>query len=270
VRNCKWCGKEFDPGRYPSGQPRRTKLCHECQLRITIHKPRICRGCGKEFVVQGKARYTRVYCDECLARFQREQQEKKEQEKQRGKLLERLNREANEAKEFLKLQKGAPQHKEHKAIGFGDIFEAFFNPSKLSLEEKRMACDALSTASASLQHAIEQEEKRPLVEAAKKVDGGLKKFMEDLNVVADTGISWDSFVCDVLLQGKASEEDIKEFPHVATSNGRVFGQCENCHKYVEEKFVGQGFDPQLHLCYDWETQRELCPECFSKDTRAVV
>ena len=36
------------------------------------------------------------------------------------------------------------------------------------------------------------------------------------------------------------------------------------YKYVEEKFVGKGFDPQLHLCYDWENKRELCPECFGK------
>ncbi|GAH35899.1 unnamed protein product, partial [marine sediment metagenome] len=34
MRNCKWCGKEFDPGHYPKGQVRRTKLCLECRAKI--------------------------------------------------------------------------------------------------------------------------------------------------------------------------------------------------------------------------------------------
>ena len=252
MRNCKWCGKEFEPGHYPKGGVRRTKLCPKCQAKIVTPKPRICKGCGKEFTLAGKKRYPRAYCDECLARFQREQQEREEPEK---------------------LQKEVPQHKkswhnvmgEDAYTGFGDIFEAMFNPSRLSLKKKRMVYDALSNTCASQQQQIKQEEKRMLVEAAKKIDEGLKKHLDGLAAVANTGIPWDRLVYDVLLQGKAPKEDLGFLRHVQTSDGRIFGQCENCYKYVEEKKVGEGFDPSLHLCYDWENKRSVCPECLNPE-----
>ena len=65
MRNCRWCNKEFDPGRYPSGVIRRTKLCPECRLKIVTPKPRYCKECKKEITTQSKKRR---YCDECLAR----------------------------------------------------------------------------------------------------------------------------------------------------------------------------------------------------------
>lgn len=123
-------------------------------------------------------------------------------------------------------------------IGLYDILKAMFEPRKLSLDKKKVIYDALSCICADLKQQIKEEEKPQ--------------------------ISWDSFVLNILLEGKVSQEDIRELMlrHVGTSDGRVFGQCENCHKYAEEKKVGDGFDANLHLCYDWENERMLCPACI--------
>lgn len=258
MRNCKWCGKEFDPGHYPNGKPRRTKLCPECQLEIVTPKPRYCKGCGKEFVVQGKARYKRAYCDECLEKYKTRRVKKMARTDDYGIYLALFLLGGLESRRILILE--LPEH--------GEDFIAFGRKPMLDEFHKLLDKDKIKCRDIEMSRTVEREE-RELLEVIERIDKSFQETKEHLRQIGYTGKSWDDFVYNVLLQGKASEEDIKEFPHVVTSDSRVFGQCESCHKYVEEKKIGEGFDPTLHLCYDWENRRLLCPECFSRQVSLV-
>lgn len=94
MRNCKWCGKEFDPGHCPNGKPRPTKLCPECRLKIVTPKPRICKECQRQFVPVHK--HSRTYCDECLSKPGKSSDEylKEIREKEQQKFQEREAQEA--------------------------------------------------------------------------------------------------------------------------------------------------------------------------------
>lgn len=154
MRNCKWCGKEFDPGRYPSsGKLRRTKLCPECQLKIVTPKPRYCKGCGKEFVVQGKARYKRAYCDECLEKQRIERANKKAQR-------ERHRQELEKGRELQEIAQIRVEDLNSKQTGLGDIYTALFEPQQLSLEKKRELLKLVSSLSSSLRMQIKEQAKQ--------------------------------------------------------------------------------------------------------------
>ena len=232
MRNCKWCGKEFDPGHYPKGGVRGTKLCPECQAKLVTPKPRTCKGCSKQFILAGKKRYRRVYCDECLEKQRIESANKQAQR-------QRYRQELEKGRELQEIAQIQVEDLNNKQTRLGDIYTALFEPQQLSLEKKRELIKLVSSLLSSLRMQTKEQARHE--EKA-----------------------WDNFVYNVLLQGEASEEEIKVLKHVVTSDNRTFGQCGSCHKYVEEKKIGEGFDPSLHLCYDWENGRQLCPECFSR------